>query len=337
MSSAGKSGLEVFCSVSNNLAFRDKSVKVLQYASRMLLGWYGDSISSSTKDAASALMTQCAQARKAFRLLKSINMLNSLVRGHQGTFSPLPSCEFNDAMNYDEDRINIQVKMYRELARRFEAFELLAMLGYYGCDNVLFLGRAKVLTTSYNALFWETATFSCWAANDFIAIIRNLLLLWTYNLEISTAEQNDKLLAAGSDGSLRRSPRIIEDIRQTSLTAHSNETAENISSVAIEPSRATEPPTTQNTPCAQLQAVLQDKLLHLYSRRRQVLWALIKSLLDLGVSGGHCMHYYRNSAMVKFIDANSPLYRLFGLNAGLNGNVGLCGVLSSFMAMYDLL
>ena len=42
-------GLGTAARLSKNLTFRDKSVKTLQYASRMLLGYYKTDMSSSAK------------------------------------------------------------------------------------------------------------------------------------------------------------------------------------------------------------------------------------------------------------------------------------------------
>jgi len=313
-------GLDKAALLSNNLIFRDKSIKVLQYASRVLLGWYGDSLHAATKSAASTLMFQCGQSRKAFRLLKSVNMLNTLARrGSAELFSPLVDVDSSNSPG-DVTATQLQIKKYRELARRFEVLELLCMSGYYLCDNAVFLGRAAVLTHSYNARFWETITFSFWAANDVTAVVRHCLLLWALSVEelACTAAGAAAAAAAGHEATSIGTSACA--IAGASADADAAKDGTGVCASAVRE-----------------RTVHYEKLAALRAQRKAVIWALVKSLLDLGVSGGHSMYCYRDSAVVKTIDRCTPLYQVFVHNAPLNANIGLCGVFSSLMIIYDLL
>lgn len=322
------SGLDKAASLSNNLVFRDKSIKVLQYASRVLLGCYGDSLHAATQASTASFMFQCGQGRKAFRLLKSVNMLNTLfARGVGGLLSPLtPDSDDGgaeaeeDAEDESSDKIAQRQEMtkYRELARRFEALELACMTGYYLCDNMVFLGRANVLPwlpQSSQARFWETITFSFWAANDLTSIFRHCLLLralWLAEAAVCTA------MAAAASASTGAKKSVAGYTDKARLLAAANEASSKTTTGAV--------PATGDAQLATLRA-----------RRKELIWALVKSVLDLGVSGGHSMYMYRDSAVVRCINDYTPLYRMFGDKAPLNPNIGICGVLSSLMIMYDQL
>ena len=284
--------------VSKHLNFRDKSVKTLQYASRVLLGYYGETLESTTKSTLHTVVQNCSQGRKAFRLLKSVNMLQSLILP--------PSFSQDDALMSslgNDDECHENVKKCREVAKQCESLELMCMVGYYACDNILFLGRAKILRNSYNAQFWESATFSFWAINDVIALFRGSVSLFTCQTEINRIE-NQALMA--KEGERERGGEGLSDSHTTS---------------------------TDRTPIADLEGCVTALLLH----RKKIVRTLIKSLLDLGVSGGHCMNCYRHTGIVKALDKFTPFYHLFGKEANMNGNTGLCGLISALMTIQDIL
>jgi hypothetical protein len=301
--------------LSNNLNFRDKSVKTLQYASRMLLGYYGKSMSAATENTLLTVTSQCSQGRKVFRLLKSVNMLSSLT----GMISSLGD-EGDDENEADQSDVNVPAgidpaeetsmrrrkRMCRKYAKHCEALELACMLGYFACDNVLFLGRSKIITNSYNAQFWERATFFCWAANDLVALSRICTLLWGNHKEkVYLEEKKKKSKSQALSAGVACSPA---DVAATATIAAGRAGEDEESQIA-----------------------------ELLRQRKQLIRSLFKSLFELGVSGGHCMHSFGDTALVRLIDRYTPLYRLFGQNAPRSGHVGLCGTLSSLMTMQDIL
>jgi hypothetical protein len=287
--------------VSTHLNFRDKSVKTLQYASRVLLGYYGDTLNHDTKATLSNVVQNCSQGRKAFRLLKSINMLQSLVALYNNTIASNNNVDEPLQIGNDyESETHSKVQNCRKIAKYCETLELMCMVGYYACDNVLFLGRAKILSkNSYNAQFWESTTFSFWAVNDVIAIYRGVISLWTCRSEYDRIQRNidDKKRRRGNDDDGDEG-RLVSD----------------------------------NTSIEELQEYLRN----LDQELRTVIFSLIKSCLDLGVSGGHCMHCYKDSALVRNIDRFTPFYKLFGHDAVNNGNVGLCGMITAVMTCWDI-
>jgi hypothetical protein len=312
-SSATKAWIGRAATLSNNLNFRDKSVKTLQYASRMLLGYYGKNMSAATENTLLTVTSQCSQGRKVFRLLKSVNMLSSLT----GMISSLgDDDEGNEGdMNIpdgidtaEEVLMRRRKRMCRKYAKHCEALELACMLGYYACDNVLFLGRSKIMTNSYNAKFWERATFFCWAVNDLVAISRVCALLW--------GNHKEKM--------------FLEDKKASKSKALSAGAASADADAATASASASLTPGREGTDEDSQIAVLMNQ-------RKQLIRSLFKSLFELGVSGGHCMHSFENTALVRLIDRFTPLYRLFGKDAPRSGHVGLCGTLSSLMTMQDIL
>ena len=72
-------GLGGFGGLLKKLLFPDKSVKTLQYCCRFLIGYYGASLKPKSRAVLATVVNQCSQGRKVFRLLKSVNMLQSLV------------------------------------------------------------------------------------------------------------------------------------------------------------------------------------------------------------------------------------------------------------------
>jgi len=67
----------------------------------------------------------------------------------------------------------------------------------------------------------------------------------------------------------------------------------------------------------------------------KLLIGLLKSIFDLGVSGGHCLDCYPDSSAVRVIDQYTPIYRLFGNKN--NQNIGFCGLMSSLLHIYELI
>ena len=306
---------------SNHLNFRDKSIKILQYSMRMLHGYYGKNMSDAMENTVATVTLNCSQGRKAFRLLKSVNMIYSLT----GLLSTLGNEEENSHAqsevneSFEDEEIQLKKQKYRRIAKRCEALELACMIGYYACDNVLFLGRAKILSTqSYNARFWEKATFSFWAANDMLCLYRTCMALWLNHQELRKLEQGQRERKRISNGSGNSSST-------NSILIDNNSTVEDISPDSIDVQEQ------------QAQVEEDALILSLCTQRNLLVRNIIKSLFDLGISGGHCMNCFENSSLVQFIDRFTPLYKLFGHNAQKNGLVGICGVMSSAMIIQDIM
>ena len=68
--------LRVWTHVMTHVRMRDRSLKILQYGSQMLLGFYGGRISGQARRQLSVLQGNSSLSRKGFWLLKSINHLD---------------------------------------------------------------------------------------------------------------------------------------------------------------------------------------------------------------------------------------------------------------------
>jgi hypothetical protein len=282
--------------LSMHVNFRDKSVKTLHYISRMLYGYYHKTMPKSSQETLKTIILHCSQGRKAFRLLKSINMLQSLSMLVQHSEDPVPET----ILDKDDEDVKCSIQ-YRSTAKQCETLELICMVFYYGFDNVLFMGRTRILSgKSYNAKFWETCTFSVWALNDIIAIFRGCIMIWSCNTDIEKASES----------------LVLEKIK--SANTLNNGEGEN--------------DTNTNTKCLEL----ENYIASLITERAKVIRGLFKSCLDLCVSGGHSMHCWKDSIFIRTLDYYTPLYRWFGHEAPDNGNIGLAGAVSAIMTCHEI-
>jgi hypothetical protein len=65
--------------LSNSIAARDKSVRAIQYGSRLIIGYYKALLSQESIQILQGIAVTASHARKIFRLCKSINSLKALV------------------------------------------------------------------------------------------------------------------------------------------------------------------------------------------------------------------------------------------------------------------
>ena len=63
-----------------NLNVRDKSVKVIQFGAKMLLGYFQSNASKETLDILRNVNLTCANGRKVFRLLKSLKFISNILK-----------------------------------------------------------------------------------------------------------------------------------------------------------------------------------------------------------------------------------------------------------------
>lgn len=65
--------------LSKDLIVRDKSIRVLQYGSKLLMGYFHESLNHQSTQLLQNIWQSASTSRKLFRILKSINSLNSLI------------------------------------------------------------------------------------------------------------------------------------------------------------------------------------------------------------------------------------------------------------------
>lgn len=142
--------------LASNLQIRDKGVKVLQYTARMIGGYYARQLKQVHRSVLFDLWQTCSMGRKVFRLGKSINCLHALL----GKLT----------------RLHKMPETVREVAFCLELLEHIFLGIFFIYDNVLFLGRARLLP-GYEPKLWESRTFGAWFLHDVATLVRKLLLL----------------------------------------------------------------------------------------------------------------------------------------------------------------
>lgn len=144
--------------LSNNMQVRDKSVKALQYAARLICVHQQQQLSTVYTKVLTDFWITCSMGRKVFRLGKSITSLHALM----------------DKLA----RLHKPPETVREVAFCLEMLEHIFMSLFFYYDHVLLLGRARLLP-SYNAKLWESRTYGTWLLHDLTFLVRKLLLLGT--------------------------------------------------------------------------------------------------------------------------------------------------------------
>ena len=281
-------GLETCTGLSKKLAFRDKSVKTLQYCCRFLIGYYGANLNPKSRAVLATVVNQCSQGRKVFRLLKSINMLQSLV-AKSGALTE-NSEDVGKLLGLVEGHGNAVIG-YKQLAKYFEYLEIIFIAIYFGFDNVLFLGRATIIPKEVydpQASQWERATFSVWLANDISCFIKLILQITATNIEIQR-KRND----------------IIKEGSRTAATARlSSSTGAKTIHVGID-----------NTDDGTALYMLNRELDELYVERRSHGVQMFKNLCDIGVSSGNLIMSSRDTEICKWWDKHTMFCKLLEIIA----------------------
>jgi hypothetical protein len=201
--------MELSARLSKSLPFRDKSVKTLQYASRFLLGVYCGNLKPRSKALLQTLIGQCSQGRKVFRLLKSVNALQSIVAKSGAVFDD--NEEVLKLLGIESGECDTAVGL-KQLAKHFEMLELVFIAVYFGFDNVLFLGRSTIIPREIygpQAKKWEKATFGVWLLNDLSCFVKLVLRISAANVEIHSARR--AILDRGGSDSGKDSGDEVEE------------------------------------------------------------------------------------------------------------------------------
>lgn len=304
--------LGVGAKLSKSLPFRDKSVKTLQYACRFLLGVYSGNMSQKSAAVLQTVVGQCSQGRKVFRLLKSVNMLQSLVAKSGEVVEN--GDEVRKLLGIDEGEAN-SVVGYRQLAKYFEYLELIFIGIYFGFDNILFLGRSTIIPKEIyapQARKWERATFSIWLANDISCFIKIILQISATNIEI---HESRKAILSGMS-------RAMEVPKSASRDDGESTTTMKLQHVDV---GDIDGATLSEATAASSINVDRKALQKLYGQRRGHFVQLFKNLCDLGVSSGNLMVSSNETAAYRWWDRNTPLVRVLGNDI----SIGLLGALSS--------
>jgi hypothetical protein len=309
-------GLGACAGLSKKLVFRDKSVKTLQYCCRFLIGYYGASLKPKSRAVLATVVNQCSQGRKVFRLLKSVNMLQSLV-AKSGALTE-NSEDVGRLLGLMGGQGN-SVVGYKQLAKYFEYLEIICIGIYFGFDNILFLGRSTIIPQEVydpQALKWERATFSVWLANDISCFIKLILRITATNIEIQRKRDN-----------------LINERNLAATAALSSSAGVNVKVRHVETSDIDKETLAMGSYDYTTVEALNSELQELYAVRRGHGVQLFKNLCDLGVSSGNLMMSSEDTAAYRWWDKNTALCKLLGKHS----SIGVLGALSSLADIYTML
>jgi len=163
---------------SNHINVRDKSVKTLQYASRIVWGYHANSFSPDRLAELRNVSFLCSMARKVFRLGKSINCLNDLVN----------KLTRGNVMLGDRPPRNL-----KELNFCLELLEQVFLALFMLYDHMLFFGRAKILL-NYDGALWESRNYCVWFLYDATGLCRRVLQLFDCSRELHQLDSSQSEL-----------------------------------------------------------------------------------------------------------------------------------------------
>lgn len=142
-----KAVLDVYFKLSTHVKVRDRAVKILQYGSQMLLGYYGTLLSKDLMQMLSLTRRSASTARKAFWLLKSVNHVKDMY-------------ELLQQYSYAKD-----VAFVRLLA----ILEAVFLILYYWYENMVFFARNKWVRYSEDDI--EDMCNVYWFVSDFFGFL----------------------------------------------------------------------------------------------------------------------------------------------------------------------
>mmetsp|Transcript_11552 Transcript_11552/g.11568 ORF Transcript_11552/g.11568 Transcript_11552/m.11568 type:complete len:288 (+) Transcript_11552:145-1008(+) len=157
---------ETWTILATNVNVRDKSLKVIQYGSRMLLGFYGSALPDSAVCTLENMRNSSLMARKAFRLLKSLNNISIIAKTIQ------------DSEESTEDVIPQALKVFEHVCWS---------LFFYYC-NRNFLTIHKVIKTDMDAE--KILFYKAWFGADSFFMLGNIYQLVQWLLKKKNAYNN---------------------------------------------------------------------------------------------------------------------------------------------------
>ena len=150
----------------NHTRLRDRTLKILQYGSQFLIGFYGAAISRRMREQLHALQVSSSTARKAFWILKSIdNLSTALTQWDAGYFK----------LNYDNNS-NTTTTM-TSILQKLDAFENLCIMWYYWCETKVFFARSSNCFNLHESGILEYNTNLSWVLGDLAYFCSSLLRL----------------------------------------------------------------------------------------------------------------------------------------------------------------
>ena len=152
--------LKIWTKVMTHVRLRDRSIKILQYGSQMLLGYYSMNLSYNMRARLTQLRGQSSTARKAFWLLKSINQIDELMRMIKDGYLSSES----------------------SLTDRLDFVENLFLIAYYWTETQVYFARANNMF-GLNEDKIDLAVNWTWFGGDMIFFLSQLLKLRKHTAE----------------------------------------------------------------------------------------------------------------------------------------------------------
>ena len=171
----------------NHVRMRDRSIKILQYGSQMLLGYYGGKLSSQARSQLTQLRRQSSTSRKAFWLLKSINQIDEGMR------------MINDGYLTNES----------SLAEKLDFLENLFLIWYYFTESQIFFARADGMFGQDEDAIDFSVNLS-WFCGDIVYFASTLLKLREH---VSKREELSRRIKAESEAGSSELVRV-DDLRE---------------------------------------------------------------------------------------------------------------------------
>ena len=199
-----------------NVRLRDRSIKVLQYGSQFLMGYYGARLGSMACSIA-ALRDQSSTARKAFWLLKSINCIHSTVEMVEDGYIG------NDST----------------LIQNIDFLESLFLIWYYWTESQVYFARAQNMFGLHEDVIDTNVNIS-WFGGDVCYFVSCLLKLREHITQKAELLKKIKLAVATEAQSItntvNNSPKKknAKDVIDTSLISINNENEKQIKAMRKE-------------------------------------------------------------------------------------------------------
>jgi len=143
--------LKIWTKLATHIRMRDRSVKIFQYGSQMLLGFYSSQMSAMMVESLSLTRRTASTSRKAFWMMKSIN--------HVGTI--IDMVEGYDWLK-DEGYANF-----------LDIVEQIALVVYYWYETLVFFTRVKLVSFTEQSIDgWGNMS---WFLEDLVCLVASLI------------------------------------------------------------------------------------------------------------------------------------------------------------------
>lgn len=143
--------LKIWTKLATHIRMRDRSVKIFQYGSQMLLGFYSSQMSAMMVQSLSLTRRTASTSRKAFWMMKSINHVGTIIDMVEG---------YNWSL--DEGYANF-----------LDIVEQIALVVYYWYETLVFFTRVKLVSFTEESIDgWGNMS---WFLEDLVCLVASLI------------------------------------------------------------------------------------------------------------------------------------------------------------------